>query len=222
MLTLGIDSGTQSTRTLVLDSVTGQVLASAQRTYGLIPGLPPGHMEQDPRVWINAVDDTIRECLAQVGSRKDDIMAIGVSGQQHGLVVLDHENEVIRPAKLWCDTSTGDQCEQFEREFDGPEGLIKLAGNPILPGYTAPKLLWLKQNEPANFDAVRSVLLPHDYINFWLTGEKRMEYGDASGTPASAPAARSSHGPASRSWTKRARSPRSAIAPTAGSRSFAR
>jgi xylulokinase len=182
MLTLGIDTGTQSTRTLVLDSVTGQLLASAQRTYGLIPGLPPGHMEQDPHVWINAVDDTIRECLAQVGSRKDDIMAIGVSGQQHGLVVLDHENEVIRPAKLWCDTSTGDQCEQFEREFDGAEGLIKLAGNPILPAYTAPKLLWLKQNEPANFAAICSVLLPHDYINFWLTGEKRMEYGDASGT----------------------------------------
>jgi xylulokinase len=182
MLTIGIDSGTQSTKTVVLDTETGAILASAHRAYGLIEDLPPGHMEQDPQVWINAVDDTIRECLAQIGARKEEVRAIGVSGQQHGLVPLNKKNEVIRPAKLWCDTSTREQCEQFSVEFGGLAGLVKLAGNPILPGYTAPKILWLKQNEPANYAALNAILLPHDYINWWLTGEKRMEYGDASGT----------------------------------------
>ena len=182
MLTIGIDSGTQGTKCLILDTETGGILATAARSYGFIEDLPPGHMEQDPRVWINAVDDTIRECIAQVGGRKDEVAAIGVSGQQHGLVALNKETEVIRPAKLWCDTSTGKQCEQFSQEFGGTEGMVKLAGNPILPGYTAPKILWMKQNEPSNFAALYWVLLPHDYINFWLTGVKRMEYGDASGT----------------------------------------
>jgi xylulokinase len=89
---------------------------------------------------------------------------------------------VIRPAKLWCDTSTVEQCNQFEEEFGGAEGLIKLAGNAMLPGYTAPKILWLKENEPKNYKALAAVLLPHDYLNFYLTGERGMEYGDASGT----------------------------------------
>jgi xylulokinase len=182
MLTIGIDSGTQSTKSVILDVESGAMLASAQRPHTFIEDLPPGHIEQDPKVWLNAVDDTIRECLAQVGARKDEVQAIGVSGQQHGLVALDKEYDPIRPAKLWCDTSTQKQCEQFSREFGGTEGLVKLAGNPILPGYTAPKILWLKQNEPANYAALHSILLPHDYINFWLTGVRRMEYGDASGT----------------------------------------
>ena len=112
----------------------------------------------------------------------EKIKAIGVSGQQHGLVVLDENDEVIRPAKLWCDTSTVEQCQQFSDEFGGPSGLIKISGNNMLPGYTVPKVLWLKQNEPESYNRVRSVLLPHDYINFWLTGVKKMEYGDASGT----------------------------------------
>jgi xylulokinase len=182
MLTLGIDSGTQSTKTIVLDSETGSIVASAQSGYGLIEGLPPGHLEQAPQTWIEAVGKTIADCLQKIGSRKNEIKAIGVSGQQHGLVVLDKQNEPIRPAKLWCDTSTAGQCEQFATEFGGTKGIIDLAGNAMLPGYTAPKLLWLKQNEPGNFKSIHSVLLPHDYINFWLTGEKRMEFGDASGT----------------------------------------
>ena len=182
MLILGIDNGTQSTKTVVLDFETGAILASAQAAYGLVAGLPPGHMEQDPQVWIDAVDKTVRQCLEKIGSRKSEIKAIGVSGQQHGLVVLDKKNQVIRPAKLWCDTSTVEQCEQFAAEFGGAKGLIELSGNTMLPGYTAPKILWIKQNEPHNFKSINSVLLPHDYINFWLTGEKRMEYGDASGT----------------------------------------
>ncbi len=182
MLTLGIDSGTQSTKTVVLDIETGAIIASAQRAYDLIGGLPPGHLEQDPQVWIDAVDATVRACLEKIGARRGEVAAIGVSGQQHGLVVLDKSGEVVRPAKLWCDTSTAPQCEQFAKAFGGVKGLIELAGNAILPGYTAPKILWLKQNEPQNFAAADCFLLPHDYINFWLTGVKRMEFGDASGT----------------------------------------
>ena len=111
-----------------------------------------------------------------------EIKAIGVSGQQHGLVALDKANEPLRPAKLWCDVSAKEQCEEFNQEFGGSEGLIERIGNPMLPGYTAPKLLWLKENEPANFQRLTSILLPHDYLNLWLTGERQMEYGDASGT----------------------------------------
>jgi len=182
MIALGIDSGTQSTKTIALDTDSGEILASASAAYGMVEGLPPGHLEQEPQVWIDAVDRTVRECLEQLGSRKDDVKGIGVSGQQHGFVALDKKNKVIRPAKLWCDTSTVEQCRQFEEEFGGQAGLIKLAGNAVLPGYTAPKILWLKQNEPKNYRALEAVLLPHDYINLHLTGEKGMEYGDASGT----------------------------------------
>ena len=182
MISLGIDSGTQSTKTIALDVESGEILASATVAYGLVEDLPSGHLEQEPQVWIDAVEATVRECLAKLGTRRDDVKAIGVSGQQHGFVPLDKKGKVIRPAKLWCDTSTVEQCKQFEDEFDGPEGLIELAGNTIVPGYTAPKILWLKQKEPKNYKALASVLLPHDYINFYLTGERGMEFGDASGT----------------------------------------
>ncbi len=182
MITLGLDSGTQSTKCIALDFESGKIVASASHAYGLIEGLPAGHLEQDPQTWLDAVDKTVRACIQQLGKKKDRIRAIGVSGQQHGFVPLNKKNEVIRPAKLWCDTSTADQCKQFESEFGGVEELIKLAGNSIPPGFTAPKILWLKQNEPKNFKALHTVLLPHDYINFYLTGEKGMEFGDASGT----------------------------------------
>lgn len=182
MITLGIDSGTQSTKCIALDLDNGKVVASASQAYGLIEGLPPGHMEQEPSVWIAAVDATVRACIQQLGKKKDRLRAIGVSGQQHGFVPLNKKNGVIRPAKLWCDTSTAAQCREFEAEFGGVDGLIKLTGNSLPPGFTAPKILWLKQNEPQNFKALHTVLLPHDYINFHLTGEKGMEFGDASGT----------------------------------------
>lgn len=184
MVYIGIDSGTQSTKAVALDLASGTLVAEASRSYELIPGLPAGHLEQDPADWIDAVRATISNCLEQLGARRSEVRGIGVSGQQHGLVVLDEDDAVIRPAKLWCDTSTADQCDQFADAFGGKEGLIARTGNPVLPGYTLPKLLWLKQNEPEHFKKVRSVLLPHDYLNFFLTGEKRMEFGDASGTGA--------------------------------------
>jgi xylulokinase len=182
MLCLGIDSGTKSTRILVLDTDSGKVLALAQRAYGTIPGLPHGQVEQSPQTWIEATGATIRECLHAIGKRKTDVVAIGVSAQQHGLVTLDAKNEVIRPAKLWCDTSAAAQSEKLNKAFGTVEDLIEHTGNAMFPGYTAPKLLWLKENEPQNFRRIRTVLLPHDYINFWLTGERQMEYSDASGT----------------------------------------
>ncbi|NRB45805.1 MAG: xylulokinase, partial [Verrucomicrobiales bacterium] len=182
MIFIGIDSGTQSTKALALDAETGEILASSQEAYDILGSLPNGHMEQDPCNWINAVRNVIGSCVDALGERKLEIKGIGVSGQQHGLVVLDENDDVIRPAKLWCDTSTIDQCQQFTRDFEGDAGLIELTGNTVLPGYTVPKILWMKQKEADNFAKIKTVLLPHDYINFWLTGVKRMEYGDASGT----------------------------------------
>ena len=182
MIFIGIDSGTQSTKAIALDSETGEILTSAQESYDLIDGLPNGHMEQHPQEWIKATKNVIARCVNDLGELRSKITGIGVSGQQHGLVVLDEFDEVIRPAKLWCDTSTIKQCQDFADEFGGVSGLIKIAGNNILPGYTVPKVLWIKQNEPDNYKKIRTILLPHDYINFYLTGIKKMEYGDASGT----------------------------------------
>src|SRR5205823_11809424 len=108
--------------------------------------------------------------------------AIGVSGQQHGFVPLDKAGQVIRPAKLWCDTSTAEECEEITASLGGPKATIRALGNAVLPGFTASKILWLKKREPKNYAQLATVLLPHDYLNFWLTGEKGMEYGDASGT----------------------------------------
>lgn len=182
MIFIGIDSGTQSTKAIALDSETGEILTSAQESYDLIGGLPNGHMEQHPQEWINATKSVIARCIDDLGELRSKIAGIGVSGQQHGLVVLDESDEVIRPAKLWCDTSTIKQCQDFADEFGGVSGLIEISGNNILPGYTVPKVLWIKQNEPDNYKKICTILLPHDYINFYLTGIKKMEYGDASGT----------------------------------------
>ena len=181
MYFLGIDSGTQSTKAIVLDLDTGKILATGSKGYELIKGLKPGHLEQHPQDWIHAVEASIKQCLTKLGKKKSLIRGIGVSGQQHGLVALDAKDEVVRPAKLWCDTSTQAQCEEMAHEFGGQPGVIHLAGNAMLPGYTIPKLLWMKQKEPKNFAKTKTILLPHDYINFWLSGVKRMEYGDASG-----------------------------------------
>lgn len=182
MIALGIDCGTQSLKTLALDGESGEVLAAANRSYGLIENLGPGHLEQDPMTWWDALRDTMGEMLASLGGRKSAIGAIGVSGQQHGFVPLDRDNRVIRPAKLWCDTSTDEQCGEIRAALGGRDAVIGLVGNDMLPGFTAPKILWLKQNEPANFARLARVALPHDFLNLQLTGILRMEYGDASGT----------------------------------------
>ncbi len=182
MIFLGVDCGTQSTKTVALDWETGELLTSAHQAYDFVPGLTGGAMEQNPRDWVNAADKTIATVLAALGPRKAEVCGIGVSGQQHGLVVLDANDQVVRPAKLWCDTSTTAQCAEITSHFGGPTALTALVGNSMRTGYTAPKILWLRQNEPENWKKTQSVLLPHDYLNFWLTGQKSMEFGDASGT----------------------------------------
>src|SRR6185295_13456221 len=111
-----------------------------------------------------------------------EVKAIGVSGQQHGFVPLDEKGEVIRPAKLWCDTSTAEECEEIMGKLGGLKATIRVLGNAVLPGFTASKILWLKRHEPENYRRLTTVLLPHDYLNYWLTGRMAMEYGDASGT----------------------------------------
>jgi xylulokinase len=179
-LYVGVDSGTQSVKVVALDLETGRVVAEARAPHHLIEGLPPGHMEQHPQEWVSAMD----AAMGQVASKIDPtrVRGIGVSGQQHGFVPLDDQGGVIRPAKLWCDTSTTEECAILTRKLGGPSAVIRKTGLPFLPGYTAPKVLWLKRNEPANFRRLRHILLPHDYLNFHLTGNYFMEFGDASGT----------------------------------------
>lgn len=182
-LFIGIDSGTQSTKAVVLDLKARQVIAEARAPHALIPGLPVGHMEQHPADWVAALVATIREVVRQIGPEAAaQVRGIGVSGQQHGFVPLDAEGRVIRPAKLWCDTSTEAECALLTKKLGGPKAVARLLGNQILPGFTAPKILWLKRHEPAHYKRLRHVLLPHDYLNFYLTGRYFMEQGDASGT----------------------------------------
>ncbi len=181
-LLIGIDSGTQSTKALVVDAKNGKVLGSGVQTYDLIPDLPPGAKEQHPHTWRDATAAAIRQALRGAKANAAEVKAIGVSGQQHGFVPLDRDGEVIRPAKLWCDTSTAAECEEITEKLDGAKKTLRMLGNAVLPGFTASKILWLKNHEPKNFARLATVLLPHDYLNFWLTGEKVMEYGDASGT----------------------------------------
>jgi xylulokinase len=179
-LFIGIDSGTQSVKAVVLDLETRQVVAEARAPHTLIAGLPVGHMEQHPQEWTEAMDMVIKAVVAKVDAKR--VRGIGVSGQQHGFVPLDAQGRVIRPAKLWCDTSTTAECTLLTRKIGGEKAAIRRAGLAFLPGYTAPKILWLKRHEPANYKKLRHVLLPHDYLNFHLTGNYFMEPGDASGT----------------------------------------
>ena len=181
-LLIGIDSGTQSTKVLVVDARNGKVLAAAAQGYNLIGGLPPGAKEQHPESWRKATAQAIRQALKEAKASPAEVTAIGVSGQQHGFVPLDDKGAVIRPAKLWCDTVTAPECDQITAALGGPKAVIKKQGVAVLPGFTASKILWLKNHEPENFKRLASVLLPHDYLNYWLTGRLSMEYGDASGT----------------------------------------
>jgi len=181
-IVLGIDSGTQSTKALAVHASTGAVLGIGASAYDLIPDLPPGHKEQHPKTWIEATTRAVKAALKQAKARPAEVVAIGVSGQQHGFVPLDRQGEVIRPAKLWCDTSTAEECAEITAALGGPRATVRALGNAVLPGFTAGKILWLKKHEPANFKRLATVLLPHDYLNWWLTGRAFMEYGDASGT----------------------------------------
>jgi xylulokinase len=182
-LFIGLDSGTQSTRAILIDGDTGRVLAARSAAQDILPSEVPGTREQDPADWIRAASDVIAGVLRDAGpDAARQVAAIGISGQQHGFVPLDADGRVIRPAKLWCDTSTAPQCETLIARLGGLPRTIEQLGNGIPPGFTASKILWLKEHEPENYARLATVLLPHDYLAFWLTGRAHMEWGDASGT----------------------------------------
>ncbi|MEZ6013926.1 MAG: xylulokinase [Planctomycetota bacterium] len=172
VLFLGLDVGTQSTKGVLVDPVQGLVVARASRAYGLLEGLPPGAAEQHPETWIEAVRGVAADLFATPGVSRDEVAGVGVSGQQHGLVVLDEAREVVRPAKLWCDTSTAHEADELTRAL----------GRSVPTGFTAPKVRWLARHEPEHWARTAHVLLPHDFVNLRLTGDLAMERGDASGT----------------------------------------
>ena len=175
---LGIDVGTQSVKALLYDAEKCRVVDVRSAPLELISD-SDGTREQVASWWLEA----LRQCLA--GFNRDNkarVMAIGVSGQQHGFVPVATDDKVLAPVKLWCDTATVAECEQIAANFGGRERCLNEVGNAILPGYTASKIRWLKNHRPAEYARLETILLPHDYINFYLTGERVMECGDASGT----------------------------------------
>jgi xylulokinase len=176
---LGIDCGTQGTKALLVDAA-GQVHGRGYAKHALIER-SSGAREQEPQWWVEALKIAVKAALATApaGSHVD---AVGVSGQQHGLVVLDDQDNVIRPAKLWNDTETAPQNSEIIERLGGRDAFFQRFGIVPLTGYTVSKLLWLAECEPTNFARVRHILLPHEYLNFWLTGTMAAEWGDASGT----------------------------------------
>ena len=182
MYAIGIDSGTQGTKAIVVEAAVGRVLGRGASPHAMISGLPPGASEQDPRTWVAAMEAAIAEALR--ASRVDPglVVSLGVSGQQHGFVPLDARGRPIRPAKLWNDTATIAENEALVSSLGGRRAVIRKLGVNLAVGFTASKILWLKRHEPRNFARLATVLLPHNYLNFHLTGRRHMEYGDASGT----------------------------------------
>ncbi|MBN1298077.1 MAG: xylulokinase [Actinobacteria bacterium] len=176
---IGMDIGTSSTRAIIIDQ-DGKLIASATADYPLITP-KPGWAEQDPEDWWQASVKVIKEVICASGINPYDIAAIGPSGQMHGSVFLDRKKNVLRPALLWCDQRTQKQCDQIYDIF-GYEGFIKLSYNKALTGFTAPKILWLRENEPENYKRLFKILLPKDYIRFKLSGTFATEVSDASGT----------------------------------------
>lgn len=176
-IVLGLDVGTSGTKAVAMDA-NGKLLASALVEYPL-HSPKPNWAEQDPADWKRAAF----EALASLASKIDtsSVRGIGLTGQMHGSVFLDAENRVLRNALLWCDQRTAKQCEDITAKV-GEQRLIEMVCNPALTGFTAPKILWLRDNEPAIYERVRKVLLPKDYIRLELTGEFATDVADASGT----------------------------------------
>ncbi|WP_454828621.1 xylulokinase [Pseudoxanthomonas wuyuanensis] len=177
-LVAGIDAGTQSIKLVVYDPALRRLVATTSAPLELISG-EDGSREQLASWWT----DGVRACFAQLdATTRAGIAAIAVSGQQHGFVPLNAAGEVLAPVKLWCDTSSQRECDEIMAAVGGARRCIELAGNPILAGYTASKLPWTRKHRTQAYGDLATILLPHDYLNFWLTGERFTEYGDASGT----------------------------------------
>ena len=176
---LGIDIGTTNAKVVLIDSAA-RVIGTASREYP-VQYPQPGWAEQDPETWWSAVRELVRDVAERFGS-KSQILALGVSGQMHGLVALDRDHAVIRPAMLWNDQRAHPQCRAIVERCGGLDGLLRFTNNGMLAGYTAPKILWLCEHEPKAFARIHHVLLPKDYIRFRLTGDLATDVSDASGT----------------------------------------
>jgi xylulokinase len=177
---MGIDVGTSGLRAIVVDAASGQVLGAATAGYPLLTPRPQW-AEQHPLDWWRAAQSAIPEALRRAGGRGGDLVALGLTGQMHGLVLLDEADAPIRPALLWCDQRTEAQCAEIHRRV-GLDRLKAIARNPALTGFTAPKVLWVREHEPEAYARVRRILLPKDYLRFQLSGEFATDVADASGT----------------------------------------
>jgi xylulokinase len=180
MKLLGIDVGTGGTRAVII-SETGKVLASATHEHAAFASPQVGWAEQDPHDWWRAAGGAIKEALQKTGLTGEDISCIGLAGQMHGAVLLDENNQVLRPALIWCDQRTQAQCDWLN-ETIGAQRIIELTCNPALTNFTLTKLLWVREHEPAIWERFRRVLLPKDYVRLRLTGEQAIDMADASGT----------------------------------------
>ena len=177
---MGIDVGTSGVKCIIIDE-KGAVRASDTETYPL--STPhSGWSEQDPADWWDGTLSAVSSVIKTSGVDSADIIGLGFSGQMHGLVALDENDEVIRPAILWNDQRTGRECEEIIEAAGGLNSLLSYTNNTMLTGFTGGKILWVKKNEPDNYKRMKSFLLPKDYIRFLITGEKRTEVSDASGT----------------------------------------
>src|SRR5437764_10025307 len=177
---LGIDVGTGGSRALLVDE-SGAVRAGYTAVHEEMHMERPLWAEQRPENWWDAAVAAVRGVLAQSGVAGREIRGVGLSGQMHGLVLLDADDRVIRPALIWCDQRSQAQVDFVNAKL-GREAVLRYTANPVLTGFTLPKLLWVRDNEPANFERVRQMLLPKDYVRFRLTGEFATEVSDASGT----------------------------------------
>jgi xylulokinase len=177
---LGIDIGTGGTRALLIDE-RGGIRAGCTAPHEEMRMERPLWAEQRPENWWDAAQIAIRGVLADAGVSGSQVKGIGLSGQMHGLVVLDGSGSVIRPSLIWCDQRSQAQVDAVNAKL-GSENILRYIANPVLTGFTLPKLLWVRDNEPKNFSRVRRVLLPKDYVRFCLTGEFATEVSDASGT----------------------------------------
>lgn len=175
---IGVDLGTSGTKTVLFDE-NGTVLASATVEYPLYQP-KNGYAEQEPDDWWNATVETIRAVLVKSGIDKTEVKSIGLSGQMHGLVMLDKEGKVIRRSIIWADQRTSAECDEITAKV-GKERLIEITANPALTGFTASKILWVRNHEPENYERCAHILLPKDYVRFRLTGEFATEVSDASG-----------------------------------------
>jgi xylulokinase len=177
---LGIDVGTGGTRAVLLDEL-GRVLGAATAEHAPMASPELGWAEQDPRDWWRAACVAIAECVRQAGASADEIAAVGLSGQMHGLVLLDAAGEVVRPALIWCDQRTEEECRAITERV-GAKRLIDSVANPALTGFTLPKIWWVRAHEPELWSPVRSIMLPKDYVRFKLTRARATDVADASGT----------------------------------------